>query len=149
VSDTKPVLVFSWGNPDRGDDALGPQLTGILEQKQLRNVELQTDFQLQIEHCLDLQNRQQVYLVDASLDSDEPFRVSRVKAGRDSSFTSHALSPAALVAACQASSLEPTACIDLLEIRGYSFELGKPMSKKAEHNLDMALQWLLERPDLY
>lgn len=149
VSDPKPVLIFSWGNPDRGDDAVGPRLTALLEEKQLTNVELQTDFQLQIEHCLDLQHRRQVYLVDASMDADEPFRVSQVKAGRDPSFTSHALTPSALLAACEASGLEPGAKIDMLEIRGYDFELGHPITKKAQQNLDLAIQWLLARPDLY
>ncbi len=53
-----PTLVFACGNPSRGDDALGPELLRVLEQScasgELSGIELLTDFQLQVEHALDL-----------------------------------------------------------------------------------------------
>ena len=55
-----PILIFTWGNPSRGDDALGPALYDLLESYkrqtgELTEVELLTDFQLQIEHTVDLE----------------------------------------------------------------------------------------------
>ncbi len=58
----KSAVIFAVGNPSRGDDAIGPECYGRLE-KLLKNeilagsVELIEDFQLQIEHALDLQGR--------------------------------------------------------------------------------------------
>ena len=48
------VLVFGWGNPSRGDDALGPLFVDAVEAMKLPGVECLTDFQLQVEHALDL-----------------------------------------------------------------------------------------------
>lgn len=77
-----PVLVFGYGNPSRGDDALGPRLIerlqGLQDRGQLSGVELLTDFQLQIEHVLDLVGRERVILVDAALGLSEPYRLTPV-----------------------------------------------------------------------
>jgi hydrogenase maturation protease len=62
-------LVLAVGNPSRGDDALGPALLERLRDAGVDaagDVELLTDFQLQIEHALDLQGRQAVLFVDAA-----------------------------------------------------------------------------------
>ena len=62
--DRKPVLVFGYGNLSRGDDALGPLLLEAIERSPkavLESVEILSDFQLQIEHALDLENRDLVY----------------------------------------------------------------------------------------
>jgi Ni,Fe-hydrogenase maturation factor len=45
----KPVLLFGYGNPSRGDDALGPQLLNYIESHcNLEHIEILSDFQLQI-----------------------------------------------------------------------------------------------------
>jgi hypothetical protein len=68
----RPLLVLAIGNPSRGDDALGPLFAsarGELARRRDRRgqVELLTDFQLQIEHALDLVGRARVVFVDASV----------------------------------------------------------------------------------
>ncbi|WP_462320608.1 hydrogenase maturation protease [Halochromatium sp.] len=77
-----PVLVFGYGNPSRGDDALGPRLIerlqGLQDRGQLPGVELLTDFQLQIEHVLDLVGRERVIFVDAAVGLSEPYRLTPV-----------------------------------------------------------------------
>ncbi len=60
-----PVLVLAWGNPSRGDDAIGPAFAQAVEAWCLPGVEVLTDFQLQIEHSLDLSGRRCVLFVDA------------------------------------------------------------------------------------
>ncbi|MDS4057458.1 MAG: Ni/Fe hydrogenase, partial [Candidatus Contendobacter sp.] len=96
------MLVLAVGNPSRGDDALGPlfleRLTVLREQIGAWNdIELLTDFQLQIEHAVDLENRTLALFVDASVSCPPPFQFTRPRPARDTSYTSHALSPAAVL----------------------------------------------------
>ena len=74
-----PDLIFTWGNPSRGDDALGPALYDLLQQEELNRVDLLTDFQLQIEHSIDLEGRERVLFVDASTSAKAPFELSRLQ----------------------------------------------------------------------
>ena len=133
-----PTLVLTWGNPSRGDDALGPAMFDLLEKDQLPGVEIITDFQLQIEYSTDIADRTTVFFVDASLSAGEPFELTRLQPERDDSFTSHALSPQALLSICQQVNNSSLPDSYLLAIRGYDFELGQKMSQKALNNLEMA-----------
>ncbi|MFY9316826.1 MAG: hydrogenase maturation protease, partial [Burkholderiales bacterium] len=97
------VLLLGWGNPGRGDDAIGPRLLERLEAEAGRHPEwgehgFVTDFQLQPEHALDLEGAGQVLFVDASASSPAPYGFTRVTPSRDRSFSTHALSPQALLA---------------------------------------------------
>lgn len=141
MSAPPPVLIIGVGNPSRGDDALGPLLIERLEALQLPGVELLTDFQLQVEYALDLQGRQQVIFVDASLTAAAPFTLTPAFATEDSSYSSHALSPGALLHAYQKLLGEaPPAAI--LAIRGEAFELGEGLSANAASSLEAAFVWL-------
>ena len=59
-ADVAPTLVIAIGNPSRGDDALGPLAGQRLAAMRLRDVEVLTEFQLQVEHALDLLGRRRV-----------------------------------------------------------------------------------------
>jgi hydrogenase maturation protease len=138
---TAPVLIFGWGNPSRGDDALGPLLVERIEALGLPGVECLTDFQLQVEHALDLENRSRILFVDASVDAPAPYRHSRLFAARDASFTTHAMTPEAVMQVyVELHDEEPPPCT-LLAIRGERFELGEPLSTATRGNLDAALEW--------
>lgn len=146
-----PILVLTYGNPSRGDDALGPALYTLLEEHQrntgeLADVEVLTDFQLQIEHAVDLEQREYVLFVDASVSCAEPFEIHELQAQRDDSFTTHAMSPASVLAVYkQVNHREPPpAC--LLTIRAYEFGLGLDMTEQAELNLEQACNYVLSRP---
>lgn len=136
-----PTLVFGWGNASRGDDALGPLFIERLRALALPGVDCLDDYQLQPEHALDLIGRDRVLFVDASLVCAAPFEASALQPQRDASFSSHAMSPAALLQAYVDvhGSLPPPAT--LLAIRGERFGLGEPMSEAALSNLDAALTW--------
>ncbi len=91
-----------------------------------RRVELLEDYQLQIEHALDLVARERVLFVDASVSCAAPFEVTTLSARFDASFTTHALSPASVMQVYRdLYSTEPPPCT-LLAIRGTRFELGEP-----------------------
>ena len=137
----EPILIIGIGNPSRGDDALGPLLIERLEALALPDVELLTDFQLQVEFSLDLQHRQQVIFVDASLNAAPPFTFTPVEAAEDTSYSSHALSPGAVLHAYQKLFGEPPTSY-VLAIRGEAFELGEGLSQAAATNLNSALAWL-------
>lgn len=140
---TAPLLVFGWGNASRGDDALGPMFVERLRALALPGVELLDDYQLQPEHALDLAGRERVLFVDASLACAAPFEVSPLQPQRDASFSSHAMSPAALLQAyVDVHGIAPPPAT-LLAIRGERFELGEPVSPAAQRHLEAALRWAL------
>jgi hydrogenase maturation protease len=143
---TPPTLIFAYGNPSRGDDALGPlflervgrQFQGEIAAGEL---ELLGDFQLQVEHALDLAGRARVLFVDASVSCAEPFALTEVLPLRDTSFTSHSLTPAALLHVYENTTTDPRPPAWILCIRGYHFELGEGLTAQAAANLDAALHW--------
>jgi hydrogenase maturation protease len=141
---TAPVLVFGWGNPSRGDDALGPLFVERIDALRLSEVECLTDFQLQVEHALDLQGRQRVLFVDASVSAAAPYTVNDLGPAADASFTSHALSPQAVLQVYLDLNGEAPPASTLLAIRGTDFELGEPLSAGAAGNLDAAVAWARE-----
>jgi hydrogenase maturation protease len=137
------ILVFGWGNLSRGDDALGPLCMDHLRAAFADDsrVEFLDDYQLQVEHALDLVGRERVLFVDASLTCPAPFEATELQAAQDASFTTHAMSPQALMQVfCDLQGVEPPPCT-LLAIRGARFGLGEPPSTQALAHLDAALQW--------
>lgn len=138
----KPVLVFGYGNLSRGDDALGPLLLEYVENNiELKDIELQTDFQLQIENALDLENRQLVLFVDASVSCENAYDFYELTPARDNSYTTHAMSPSAVLAVYQDIKKQtPPPCF-LLSIKGESFELGEGLSTNAKDHLKQAYRF--------
>jgi hydrogenase maturation protease len=137
-----PTLIFTWGNPSRGDDALGPQIYELLQKETLHDVELLTDFQLQIEHVIDLENRQRVLFVDASISARSPFEFHPVQAAQDDSYTTHAMSPQSLLAVYEKVNRQTAPPSFMLSIRGYEFDLGLAVSDKAKVNLSQAISFI-------
>ena len=145
----QPVLIIGYGNPSRGDDALGPALLEWLEQEQEakripQRFDTLTDFQLQIEHALDLQGREWVLFVDASISANTPFEFTQLKPERDNSHSTHALSPAAVLDVYRQVCETPMPPAYLLSIRGYDFELGAPLSRQAQANLDQTEAFVVQ-----
>jgi hydrogenase maturation protease len=137
------VLVFAWGNPSRGDDALGPALIERLEAARPAHPEwgelaLLTDFQLQPEHALDLDGHRRVLFVDAHVSCVAPYVFDRLQPQPGFGYTTHAMQPEALLAVFrQVTGREPPPAW-LLTIRGLAFELGEPISAGAQAHLEAA-----------
>jgi len=141
-------LVIGIGNASRGDDALGPALIEALEAAG-SPAELMDVYQLQPEHALDLAHRPAVLIVDAvdasrpDLAGPEGVRLAPLQPGRDASWSSHALSPAALLQLCI--DLHPDAPqaippVWLLSIAAERFELGAGLTDAAQQRLQRAIQ---------
>jgi hydrogenase maturation protease len=142
---TAPLLVFGWGNLSRGDDALGPlfvqQLCALAGDAVGNRVDFLEDYQLQIEHAIDLMSRERVLFVDASLNCEAPFEVTTLHAAREASFTTHAISPVAVMQVYRDLYGPESPPCTLLAIRGMRFELGAPPGREALEHLAQALRW--------
>ena len=141
-----PLLVFGYGNPSRGDDALGPDLVDALQPRvesgQWRHLELLTDFQLQVEHILDMEPRELILFVDADMKCLVPFRFSEILPRRDRSYTSHAMTPEALLYTYREVLQHPPPPSFMLSIAGNSFGLGECLTPEAAENFDRAMAFI-------
>jgi hydrogenase maturation protease len=139
---TPGVVVFAWGNPSRGDDALGPAFLEAAEAVVARtggDFAFVTDFQLQPEHATDLLQRDLALFVDASRSLEEPIALREVTPRRDATFTTHGMSADAVLAAYVAAfGAAPPPAFELA-IRGERFELGARLSPRACEALAMAI----------
>jgi len=140
-------LVFAVGNPSRGDDALGPLLVERLEQWSATTralpveLVLLTDFQWQVENALDLQGVDVAIFADASVSGGTSFDIAPLSPQFDASYSTHALSPACVLAvAARLEQKLPQAW--LLSMPGVDFELGAPLSDRARSALDSAFAYL-------
>lgn len=139
-------LIIGIGNPSRGDDAVGPLAIERLEALNLADVDLLTDFQLQVEYLLDMAGRERVVFIDATLDPGvSSFAYAPIRAQLDHSFSSHELSPPALLAAYERHYQSPPPPCDVLAIRGHGFELGAGLSPETSAHFEAALAFLRQR----
>ncbi|MHB1311898.1 MAG: hydrogenase maturation protease [Gemmatimonadaceae bacterium] len=139
------IVLFGYGNESRGDDALGPLLLARAEawlagQPQL-HVRTVADFQLQIEHALDLRGADLALFVDADESCAAPCVLRRAQARQDATYSTHALSPEAVLYVCRdiTGGAPPPSWV--LAVRGERFELGEPLTAQATANLEAA--WTL------
>jgi len=148
------TLVIGYGNPSRGDDALGPTAIAEIERRMVLQpgwgqVELLTDFQLQIEFVTDLGGRECIVFIDAAASGAEPFSFQPVTAAQGEPAATHSLSPAGLLAVYRNFHGNQAPPSFLLGVRGYQFELGTPVSVDAQYNLVAALamldQWMSQK----
>jgi len=148
-------VILGCGNPSRGDDGLGPALMarvhGWIEAHPGSPVIAVEDFQLQVEHTLDLVGRDLALFVDATASGHEPVTLHPVEPAVDASFTTHALSPAALLQAYITLDRGVPPRAFALAVRGYSFGLGHSLSVEAVKSLETAwvlLERLLGKPSI-
>jgi hydrogenase maturation protease len=140
------IVVFGYGNPSRGDDALGPMLleraeTWLAGQPGL-SVEPVADFQLQIEHAMDLQERDLALFLDADVACPAPFALRRAVPDQDASFTTHELSPGAVLQVFRDVMGQDPPPAYVLSVRGERFELGEGLGPAAARHLDAAWTFL-------
>ena len=132
------LVVFGWGNDARGDDGLGPVLLARVAAARWPDVTTIEDFQLQIEHALDLVGADMALFLDASVSAPAPFAFREIEMRRDESHTTHALTPEALLeVSARALGGKPPPSF-MLAVRGESFELGEPLSAEAAERLEAA-----------
>ena len=114
----------------------------LLIKEALDDVDVLTDFQLQIEHVVDLENRERVIFVDASVSARAPFEFYRIQADKDDSYTTHAMSPQALLSVYEKVNKQAPPTCFMLSVRGYAFGLGLDLSDEAGVNIGEAVVFI-------
>lgn len=146
-----PFLIIAVGNRSRGDDAIGPLLLEQLQKAESAqlDVEFLEDFQLQVEHALDLKERYGVLFIDAALpDFVNSVSLKPIFSDQIALMTSHAQrAEAILYVSKEINGSEPPSW--LLAIEGKSFGLGEDLSNAGRLHLKLAFEqatnWLAER----
>ena len=135
------ILVIGYGNPGRRDDGLGPAFAARLEASRLPGVTIESDYQLAIEHAHLAAQHDIVVFADAAADIDKksPFYLRPIKAAPDAGYSSHSISPqAVLQLAAQCFGAHPAGW--LLGIRPSDLEsFAEGLTPEAEANLSAAL----------
>jgi hydrogenase maturation protease len=132
------LVVLGWGNDARGDDALGPLLLGRVARADWPDVTTIEDFQLQIEHALDLAGADTALFLDAGRNTPAPFAFIEIAPKRGATHTTHALTPEAVldVYARLLARMPPPSFA--LSVCGERFELGEGLSPQGASRLEDA-----------
>jgi hydrogenase maturation protease len=139
---TDPALiVFAWGNESRGDDGIGPAFAGYLHDLADPRIEIVEDFQLNIEHVTDFRGQTPLLFVDASVAIESGFEVEQVVPSQDANFSTHAISPQALLNVYQQTTSEAYPPAYLLHIAARSFTLGDALGSTALEALGEAREF--------
>jgi hydrogenase maturation protease len=143
---SESILIYAYGNPGRQDDGLGNRLIEELdkwiENQGIEGIELESNWQLNIEDALKIAEKDVVIFVDASNEEIEDIHFSPVEPSEGKSdFTTHSASPSFILSLCnQLYDKYPKTF--LLQIRGYTWEFREGLSEKAEQNLKTAVEFL-------
>lgn len=140
----REILVLAVGNPSRGDDAAGPLLAERLQAVALPHVEVLVDFQLQVEHALDVAGRERVIFIDACVDAEHPWVVRELGADARYAHTSHALTPSQVLETHRRVVGGDAPRAFLLGIRAACFDLGADLSADAACACEAAWPALLD-----
>jgi hydrogenase maturation protease len=138
------VVVFGWGNDARGDDGLGPLLLERVARAGWTDVRAIEDFQLQIEHALDLDGADLALFLDAGKNTPAPFAFAEIVPHRDLSHTTHALAPEAVLDVYARALGKAALPAFTLCVRGEQFELGQGLSPEARERLEAAWSFVEE-----
>jgi len=137
------TLIYAFGNPGRQDDALGNELVNAIQlwiaHENIRNVDCDSNYQLNIEDAELISHYDTVFFVDASMAAIEDVSFEEVLPDDAKvEFSMHAVSPAYVVDLC--TKMYPH-CPDtyLIQIKGYEWEFMEAMTEKAFQNLQKAI----------
>ena len=138
------LVVFGWGNASRGDDGLGPELLARIAGQDAPGVVCVEDYQLQIEHALDLVGADLALFVDAQADGEAPLTFREIAPTSELSHTTHALAPEALLDVFRRVEGRAPPPAFALGMRGESFGLGEGLSACGAAALDAAWDFARE-----
>jgi len=138
-------LVYGYGNPGRQDDGLGVELALRIENDEhlSKYVDVDYNYQLNIEDALTISEYDLVIFADAALNIDKSYELNKIQPAHTITFTTHELSAESILALCQDLYNKKPECY-MLAIRGYEWEMGLPMTSRAKCNLDDAYTFLTE-----
>jgi len=142
------TILFGIGNSGRSDDGLGWAFLDRIQQESEFGGQIEYRYQLQVEDAALISHAERVIFVD-SYQGNLPGGMEWKPCipSRDFEFTSHVLSPRAVMFLCQ-DLYGKTPRADMLAIQGLSWGLQIGMSPEAEHNLANALRLFKDKLSL-
>ena len=147
------VLVYGFGNPGRQDDALGDEMINKIEawvkEHQIKNVETDSNYQLNVEDAEKISQKDVVIFVDASQEDIHEFKFEHLNpSSKKVEFTMHSVSPEYVLHVCKdLFNKEPRTC--LMAIKGYEWDFEEGLSDNAKLNLEQAFQFLTRKLEAY
>ncbi len=149
MQSTPEILIYGYGNPGRQDDGLGCVFIDLIKEwidsENIKNVELESDYQLNIEDALTISEKDLVIFVDASIENINDYCLTEVNA-EDSKieFSMHAVSASFILDLCnKLYNKYPETYV--LHIKGYEWEFKESLSDKASENLNKAFNFIKAR----
>lgn len=140
------ILIYGYGNPGRQDDGLGAafirKMENWISQNKFIGINLDCNYQLNIEDAEVISGMDLVVFVDASIEEIEDFTYTKVDGSAAKvEFSMHAVSPAFVVDLCKKIFKEVPQTY-LLHIKGYEWDFKEEISEKAMLNLEKAFEFL-------
>lgn len=146
MTEAKPaILIYGYGNPGRQDDGAGVLLAEAIEkwssENSISQVEVDSDYQLNLEDALTVSRYETVVFADASHENITDFLFESVEPSAEVEFTMHAVSPRFILHLCnQVFGCTPKAY--LLHIKGYAWEFMANVTPEAIQNIEKASAYL-------
>ena len=142
------VLIYGYGNIGRKDDGLGILAANTIEAwakaKGLVWLDVETNYQLNIEDAEIISNYDVVYFVDASLEAIEDVSVTQVLPDSNKiEFSMHAISPAYVLKLCR-DMFGKSPKTYLMHIKGYEWDFVEGLSEQAKRTLVSCVEGLKE-----
>lgn len=137
-------MVYGYGNPGRQDDGAGIRFCEAVEALRAAegrsDVAVETNYQLNAEDAVLVAEYDEVLFVDAVAEGEGPFVVRCLEPAGVVAFSTHAMSPEAVLALCEELfGRSPRA--RMLGIRGYAWEAAEEMTEGCRRNMEAALAW--------
>jgi len=148
LPEPKRILIYAYGNPGRQDDGLGnrfvEEMTEWISDDSITNIELESNYQLNIEDAYNISDKGLVIFVDASIEDIDGIHFSPVEPSENrTEFTTHSASPAFVLALCHKLYKKHPETY-MLQIRGYEWEFKEVLSDRAKRNLNKATIFIKE-----
>ncbi|MGC8802787.1 MAG: hydrogenase maturation protease [Bacteroidales bacterium] len=144
------LLVYGLGNPDRGDDGIGPYCAEAIlaRAKSLQlpwSIEGKSIFHLTIDELETAANYTHIFVIDASMDVTlADFTYRQVQPSACQQFTTHLLMPEEfLYNLIHLFGSRPT--MQLISVRGYFWEMSSTLSLQAKSNADSAVAFFFSK----
>ena len=136
------ILIIGYGNPGRLDDGLGPAFAEAVKQYNIKDLDVDSDYQLTVEDAVDIAEHDIVVFADADVRGPEPFYLKKIEPATVVSLSSHSIKPTSLIGLVKETFNKDVAAY-IIGIRGYEFnEFKEKLSEKAVKNLKEAVKFM-------